>query len=192
MSLSAQTSHSGILGLPPNTTAPTNLSTGENGNYTSTVSGKALPAGNFARILESANVQVEEEGGKHHIGDFLPDADALEFMAKLRAAANGEDIASVEGAGVKKEEEGKIDSSNIGHKMLAKMGWSEGSGLGSRQQGRTEIINAGEVKTNKVGVGAGVESEEGEKDIFALYKSRMAQAYRHRPNPLGNPRKSYY
>ena len=33
--------------------------------------------------------------------------------------------------------------------------------------------------------------KEGE-DIFEQYKKRMMQGYRHRPNPLGNPRKQYY
>ena len=34
----------------------------------------------------------------------------------------------------------KLDSSNIGSKMLQKMGWKEGLGLGKTNQGRTEII----------------------------------------------------
>lgn len=33
-----------------------------------------------------------------------------------------------------------IDSSNIGNKMLQKMGWKEGLGLGRSNQGRTSII----------------------------------------------------
>ena len=31
-----------------------------------------------------------------------------------------------------------------------------------------------------------------EDDIYEQYKKRMMLGYKHRPNPLGNPRKAYY
>ena len=34
----------------------------------------------------------------------------------------------------------KLDDSNIGNKMLQKMGWKDGLGLGKKNQGRTDII----------------------------------------------------
>ena len=40
----------------------------------------------------------------------------------------------------KVSKEKSIDSSNIGNKMLQKMGWKEGLGLGRSNQGRTSII----------------------------------------------------
>lgn len=33
-----------------------------------------------------------------------------------------------------------ISSSNVGSRLLQKMGWSEGQGLGRKNQGRTQII----------------------------------------------------
>ena len=33
-----------------------------------------------------------------------------------------------------------LDESNIGNKMLQKMGWNKGSGLGKAQSGMTDII----------------------------------------------------
>merc|ERR1712203_986140 len=34
----------------------------------------------------------------------------------------------------------KLDDSNLGNRMLQKMGWKDGLGLGKKNQGRTEII----------------------------------------------------
>lgn len=33
-----------------------------------------------------------------------------------------------------------IGSNNVGNRLLQKMGWSEGQGLGRKNQGRTSII----------------------------------------------------
>lgn len=73
------------------------------------------------------------------------------------------------------------------------MGWKEGEGLGSSRSGIADPIMAGNVKKDNLGVGA---SQPGEvtpdDDIYEQYKKRMMLGYRHRPNPLGNPRKAYY
>lgn len=36
-----------------------------------------------------------------------------------------------------------ISSTNVGSRLMQKMGWSEGQGLGKKNQGRTEIIEVG-------------------------------------------------
>ncbi|XP_044730433.1 RNA-binding protein 5 [Chrysoperla carnea] len=46
-----------------------------------------------------------------------------------------------------------IGSDNVGNKLLQKMGWSEGQGLGKSNQGRTTIIQAERMVSN-VGLGA--------------------------------------
>ena len=46
-----------------------------------------------------------------------------------------------------------IDESNVGHKLLKKMGWSEGRGLGVNEQGRLQPIPV-QLKNNKAGVGS--------------------------------------
>lgn len=69
-----------------------------------------------------------------------------------------------------------------------------GSGLGAHNDGQTAIIE-GKVKLDKVGLGvepANSEQTENKNDPFTDYKKRMKYAYRQRPNPLGNPRQSYY
>ena len=35
-----------------------------------------------------------------------------------------------------------IEGSNVGHRMLVKMGWSEGSGLGRGEQGQVNPVSA--------------------------------------------------
>ena len=55
----------------------------------------------------------------------------------LRAVEHMEtSAAAVGGADGKK----KIGSDNKGNKMLQKMGWKDGQGLGKKNQGRTEIV----------------------------------------------------
>ena len=43
-------------------------------------------------------------------------------------------------AGSKSEPAAKIGEDNVGNKMLQKMGWKSGTGLGKNSDGRTEII----------------------------------------------------
>ena len=56
-----------------------------------------------------------------------------------------------------KTEASDVDSSirrsNKGFKMLSKMGWSEGGGLGKDRQGRVEPVRA-EVRAERVGLGS--------------------------------------
>ncbi|XP_053104846.1 PIN2/TERF1-interacting telomerase inhibitor 1 isoform X2 [Hemicordylus capensis] len=51
------------------------------------------------------------------------------------------------------------DESKFGQKMLEKMGWSKGKGLGAQEQGNTEHIKV-HVKTNTLGLGAAVNQED--------------------------------
>lgn len=51
------------------------------------------------------------------------------------------------------------DNSKFGQKMLEKMGWSSGKGLGANEQGSTNHIKVN-VKNNNLGVGAAVNQED--------------------------------
>ncbi|XP_075057307.1 PIN2/TERF1-interacting telomerase inhibitor 1 [Mixophyes fleayi] len=51
------------------------------------------------------------------------------------------------------------DESKVGQKMLEKMGWSKGKGLGAKEQGSTEHIKV-QVKNNTMGLGASVNNED--------------------------------
>merc|ERR1712228_1156796 len=48
----------------------------------------------------------------------------------------------------------KLDSSNIGSKMLQRMGWKEGLGLGKSNQGRTNIVEAEGNRNAQAGLGS--------------------------------------
>ncbi|KAL6658829.1 hypothetical protein ACP70R_002869 [Stipagrostis hirtigluma subsp. patula] len=122
----------------------------------------------------------------HHMGDFIPQEELEKFMARCNDAAAQK--ATKEAA-----EKAKIQADNIGHKLLSKMGWREGEGLGSERRGRADPIMAGGVKQDHLGVGAVQPGEvSAEDDIYEQYKKRMMLGYRYRPNPLNNPRKQYY
>ncbi|KFP02661.1 PIN2/TERF1-interacting telomerase inhibitor 1, partial [Calypte anna] len=51
------------------------------------------------------------------------------------------------------------DESKFGQKMLEKMGWSKGKGLGAQEQGNTEHIKV-QVKNNTLGLGATINHED--------------------------------
>ncbi|XP_052193312.1 SURP and G-patch domain-containing protein 1-like protein [Diospyros lotus] len=122
----------------------------------------------------------------HHMGDYIPPDELAKFLASCN------DVAAQKAA---KEvaERSKIQSDNVGHKLLSKMGWKEGEGLGSSRRGIADPIKAGDVKRDHLGVGAHQPGEvTAEDDIYEQYKKRMMLGYKYRPNPLNNPRKAYY
>ncbi|KAK9690144.1 hypothetical protein RND81_09G107700 [Saponaria officinalis] len=122
----------------------------------------------------------------HHMGDYIPLEELESFMAKCNDAA-------AQKAAKEAADKAKIQADNVGHKLLSKMGWREGEGLGSSRKGIADPIQAGNVKKDHLGVGAQQPGEvTPEDDIYEQYKKRMMLGYRHRPNPLNNPRKAYY
>ncbi|XP_068637880.1 SURP and G-patch domain-containing protein 1-like protein [Aristolochia californica] len=132
-----------------------------------------------------ASLQASGKRG-HHMGDYIP----LEELDKFLSTCN--DVAAQKAAR-EAAEKAKIQADNVGHKLLSKMGWKEGEGLGSSRSGRADPVMAGNVKLNNLGVGAEHPGEvTPEDDIYEQYKKRMMLGYRYRPNPLNNPRKAYY
>ncbi|KAI4323381.1 hypothetical protein L6164_022993 [Bauhinia variegata] len=122
----------------------------------------------------------------HHMGDYIPQEELEKFMASCN------DVAAQKAA-KEAADKAKIQADNVGHKLLSKMGWKEGEGLGSSKKGISDPITAGNVKMNNLGVGAQNPGEVTEEDdIYEQYKKRMMLGYRYRPNPLNNPRKAYY
>ncbi|KAG6382518.1 hypothetical protein SASPL_157812 [Salvia splendens] len=132
-----------------------------------------------------ASLQGSSKKG-HHMGDYIP----LEELEKFMAACN--DV-SAQKVAEEAAEKTKIQADNVGHRLLSKMGWKEGEGLGSSKSGMAAPIMAGDVKKDNLGVGAQAPGEVNpDDDIYEQYKKRMMLGYRHRPNPLNNPRKAYY
>ncbi|TKY49561.1 SURP and G-patch domain-containing protein [Spatholobus suberectus] len=122
----------------------------------------------------------------HHMGDFIPPEELEKFLASCNDAA-------AQKAAREAAERARIQADNVGHKLLSKMGWKEGEGLGGSRKGISDPIMAGNVKKNNLGVGAEEPGEvTAEDDIYEQYKKRMMLGYRYRPNPLNNPRKAYY
>lgn len=129
-----------------------------------------------------------------HVGNLLPAEDLAKYTTLLPGRKPVEE---------KKEEKEKtvLDSSNAGYKMLSKMGWKAGKGLGAKEDGKVAPVGAQKAASDKSGAAAGsahgVGSQhtwdlDGSEDVFEQYRKRMMLGYRHRPNPNGNPRKLYY
>ncbi|KAK4414433.1 SURP and G-patch domain-containing protein 1-like protein [Sesamum alatum] len=131
-----------------------------------------------------ASLQAPKRG--HHMGDYIPPEELEKFLATCNDAAARKAVKEY-------ADKAKIQADNIGHRLLSKMGWKEGEGLGSSKSGIAAPIMAGDVKKDNLGVGAQAPGEvTPDDDIYEQYKKRMMLGYRYRPNPLNNPRKAYY
>ncbi|KVH95990.1 G-patch domain-containing protein [Cynara cardunculus var. scolymus] len=114
----------------------------------------------------------------HHMGDYIPQEELEKFMASCN------DVAAQKAA-KEAAERARIQADNVGHRLLSKMGWKEGEGLGSSRSGIADPITEGNVKKDHLGVGASNPGEvTPDDDIYEQYKKRMMLGYRHRPNPL--------
>ncbi|XP_022919527.2 uncharacterized protein [Onthophagus taurus] len=134
-----------------------------------------------------ANELTRQAEGKHHIGDFLPPEELKKFMEKSTAVKEGRQPS------LSDYKEFKLKEDNIGFKMLQKLGWSEGQGLGSSGAGIVEPVNKGVMRDQNQGLGLEQPDQvDNNDDEYESYRKRMMLAYRFRPNPLNNPRRPYY
>jgi len=141
----------------------------------------------MSKTLDKSTKQTEAGKGMHHIGDFLPPEELTKFMNKFKALQNGEEFDDSDYV------ENKITNENLGFKMLERMGWSEGKGLGQEGAGITTPVGKSGTGADKKGLGVSeVHNLEAGDDEFEAYRKRMMMAYRFRPNPLNNPRRAYY
>ena len=81
------------------------------------------------KTLQQSVKQTDAGKGYHHIGDFLPPEELTKFMNKFKALQNGETYDESD------YQEHKLTQQNLGFKMLERMGWAEGKGLGQEGQG---------------------------------------------------------
>ncbi|KAM9349626.1 SURP and G-patch domain-containing protein 1 [Symphorus nematophorus] len=139
------------------------------------------------KTREWAESLTEMGKGKHFIGDFLPPEELEKFMETFKALKEGRDPDYSE------YKEFKLTVENLGFRMLMKMGWKEGEGLGSEGQGIKAPVNKGITATNGAGFGVDRPAELTKSDDeYDAFRKRMMLAYRFRPNPLNNPRRPYY
>ncbi|XP_053611590.1 arginine-glutamic acid dipeptide repeats protein-like [Plodia interpunctella] len=130
---------------------------------------------------------TKQAAGKHHIGDFLPPEELKKFMEKYSAVKSGKE------PDLSDYKEFKLKEDNVGFKMLQKLGWNEGQGLGAEGTGIVEPINKAQQPLSTLGLGAdAADGVAADDDEFDAYRKRMMLAYRFRPNPLNNPRRPYY
>ncbi|XP_034833231.1 SURP and G-patch domain-containing protein 1-like isoform X1 [Maniola hyperantus] len=130
---------------------------------------------------------TKQAAGKHHIGDFLPPEELKKFMEKYSAFKSGKE------PDLSDYKEYKLKEDNVGFKMLQKLGWNEGQGLGAEGTGIVDPINKANQPMSNLGLGASTSDRvSADDDEFDAYRKRMMLAYRFRPNPLNNPRRPYY
>jgi len=144
----------------------------------------AVPVLNETSFDRRKVEHVVTEEGKigHHLQDFIPKQQMAALLAKQNDPAS-------RAAAEALEQKMALPESNMGRKLLEKMGWKQGEGLGSSSVGITVPVTAAGSSGNQ-GLGAGADASG--QDEFENYRKRMQVGYQNRPNPLGNPRKSYY
>ena len=86
----------------------------------------------------------------------------MKAMERQAAAAAGPPVQAV-------SEKKSIGGDNLGNKMLQRMGWKEGLGLGKDNQGRTSII---EVKSSFMGEKNRV--SRGKIEFWAFWQNRVS------------------
>ncbi|XP_006028211.1 PIN2/TERF1-interacting telomerase inhibitor 1 isoform X2 [Alligator sinensis] len=87
------------------------------------------------------------------------------------------------------------DDSKFGQKMLEKMGWSKGKGLGAQEQGSTEHIKV-QVKNNTLGLGAAISYEDNwiaHQDDFNQLLAELNSSYGQgeTESPANEPKKTF-
>ncbi|KAK6162920.1 hypothetical protein DH2020_002761 [Rehmannia glutinosa] len=97
-------------------------------------------------LTSSYNAWYSSEKG-HHMGDYIPPEELEKFLATCSDVSTQKAMRSTQ---IKT----KIQADNVGHRLLSKMGWREGEGLGSSKSGIAAPIMAGDVKKDHLGVGA--------------------------------------
>uniref|UniRef100_A0A7S0XR37 G-patch domain-containing protein n=1 Tax=Hemiselmis andersenii TaxID=464988 RepID=A0A7S0XR37_HEMAN len=130
------------------------------------------------------------------VSNMLPESELAKYTTLLPGRG---------GKDQKKEEEAretiKIESSNIGHKLLSKMGWKKGKGVGAKEDGKVAPVatekgvsdKSGHLTGDMGGVGAQHTWDlRGDEDVYEQFRKRNMLGYRYRPNPFDNPRKLYY
>lgn len=90
------------------------------------------------KTREWADKITEMNKGKHHIGDFLPPDQLERFMKKWDSIKDGSTSILFD----EDYQDFKLQSQNKGYKMLEKIGWSEGQGLGVDSKGTTKPVDA--------------------------------------------------
>ncbi|XP_041981060.1 uncharacterized protein LOC121734503 [Aricia agestis] len=119
-----------------------------------------------------ADELTKQAAGKHHIGDFLPPEELKKFMEKYSAVKGGKE------PDLSDYKEYKLREDNVGFKMLQKLGWNEGQGLGVEGTGIVEPINKANQPVANMGLGAKADIVSSEDDEFDAYRKRMMLAYR--------------
>ena len=87
------------------------------------------------KTKQKAEQLTHSGSGGHHIGDFLPPEELTKFMSKFEAIKSGQEYVEESDYAAQ-----KLKQDNLGFKMLQRMGWNEGTGLGADGQGITAPI----------------------------------------------------
>ena len=100
---------------------------------------------------DKAQELTENGEGKHFIGDFIPSHELDRFMEKARAIKEGRPPGMLacglthplllSPVDLSDYSTHKLTEDNVGYQLLQKAGWSQGTGLGAREDGIIVPVN---------------------------------------------------
>lgn len=141
----------------------------------------AITAMKAAEATELA--EQRHENSSRSVMSYLPQH-VLEAFEKQQEQVKSGAVASSVPMGA------AISSSNKGAKMLSKMGWKSGQGLGADGQGISQPIGP-DTRNLSGAAGSSTVTPAANDDAFASFRKKNMLAYRFRPNPMNNPRRGY-
>eukprot|EP00357_Protocruzia_adherens_P028233 CAMPEP_0115029666 /NCGR_PEP_ID=MMETSP0216-20121206/37164_1 /TAXON_ID=223996 /ORGANISM="Protocruzia adherens, Strain Boccale" /LENGTH=344 /DNA_ID=CAMNT_0002406349 /DNA_START=163 /DNA_END=1197 /DNA_ORIENTATION=- len=141
----------------------------------------------MSATASKAQEVTDRNEGKRHLLQYLPQDELKKWnndVAKYKQTGQIRDDPNAQHKNVYNMTTQEPAESSVGHKMLYKSSASDPS-----DHNEAILVTQNVTALGKTTAGKNVENDA--DGLFQAYRQRMMMAYKHRPNPLNNPRRTY-